>query len=66
MRDRDTYRSMDTEDLLLEARETGIDPEMAVVIAERLDVLYNQAWHYHTAHESMGGRYTFNNRSEYA
>ena len=66
MRDRDTYRSMSTEALLEEARDVGIDPEMAVVLAERLDVLYNQAWHYHTTHESMGGRYTFNNRSEYA
>lgn len=65
MRDRDDYRSMYIETLLQEARETGINPDMAVVLAEKLEAFYDVAWHYEpTGAPSMGGRYFFNERSE--
>lgn len=65
MRDRDTYRSMYVETLLQEARETGIDPEMAVVLAEKLEEFHNVAYQYEpTGAASMGGRYFFKERSE--
>lgn len=64
MRDADRYRSMSTNELLTIAREEGIDPEMAIVMAERLDILENARWRFRMSHESMGGRYTFKQRSE--
>lgn len=63
--DRDYYRCLSTEALLDMARSEGINTEMAIVMAERLDVLSNEAWNYGVRAESMGGRYTFN-RSENA
>lgn len=36
-RDRDDYRAMSDDAILTLAREEGIDPEMAVVLAEKLD-----------------------------
>ena len=60
MANRDTYRSLSTEKLLERAREEGIDPEMAVVLAERLECGDCGDC------GSMGGRYFFNQRSEYA
>lgn len=62
MRNRDDYRSMYDVDILDLARSDGIDPEMAVVLAERLE-LTTTSWG-PASSESMGGRYTFNNRSE--
>lgn len=59
MRDLDQYRSMDTHALLLEAREVGINPDMAVAIAERLE--RTDRWL--NGNGSTGGRYTFNQRS---
>ena len=64
MRDADRYRSMGTSELLTIAREEGVDPDMAVVMAERLDILENARWQFRMSHESMGGRYTFKQRSE--
>ena len=64
MRDADRYRSMGTSELLTIAREEGIDPDMAVAMAERLDILGNARWRLRMSHESMGGRYTFKQRSE--
>lgn len=64
--DRDDYRDMSTDALLAVARERGIDPEMAVVLAERLEIVDNECWRYTITHKAMGGRYTFNHRSEYA
>ena len=65
MRDRDTYRSMYIETLLLEARETGINPDMAIVLAEKLETLYDDAFeHEMPGAPTMGGRYFFNERSE--
>lgn len=64
MRDKDYYRCLGTEALLMAAREDGIDPEMAVVLAERLEVLDNQAWRYGIEHKSMGGRYMFKERTD--
>lgn len=61
--DRDYYRCLDTEALLQTARDGGIDEDIAVVLAERLEVLDNRAWHYEITHGSMGGRYTFKQRS---
>ena len=63
-RDTDRYRSMGTHEMLLVAREEGIDPDMAVAMAERLDILENARWRLKMSHDSMGGRYTFNHRSE--
>lgn len=54
--DRDYYRCIDTDSLLELARERGIDPDMAVVFAERLQGV--------APGETTGGRYTFNHRSE--
>ncbi len=64
MRDADRYRSMGTSELLTIAREEGIDDEMAVAMAERLDILESARWRFRMSHESMGGRYTFKQRSE--
>ena len=61
--DRDTYRSMSTDGLLAAARN-GVTPEMAIVLAERLEMTHNRVWNYKMDHPSMGGRYTFNSRSE--
>lgn len=64
MYDLDLYRSMSTGTLLLTARELGIDPYMAVAIAERLEALENL--HYEPenyAAGAKGGRYAFNHRS---
>jgi hypothetical protein len=63
-RDADRYRSMGTGELLMIAREEGIDADMAIVLAERLDILENVRWRLKTSHESMGGRYKFIHRSE--
>lgn len=63
MADRDTYRVLSTPALLKTARE-GIDAELAVVLAERLERLHaGTGSHYGTTHNSMGGRYQFNHRS---
>ena len=60
MADRDTYRVLSTPALLKTARE-GIDAELAVVLAERLECTNSRDWS--SMHGSMGGRYTFNHRS---
>lgn len=61
---RDTYRAMSTEALLGAARENGIDPDMAVVMAERIEVMFeDEVLFCLNGHASMGGRYTFNHRS---
>lgn len=62
MRNRDDYRSMHDGTLLLHAREDGIDPEMAIVLAERLEAAIG--YRYASMNHPCGGRYTFNNRSE--
>lgn len=59
MRDVDRYRSMETRELLTIAREEGIDPNMAVALAERLE--RTDAWL--NGNGATGGRYTFNQRS---
>ena len=59
MRDIDDYRSMGTSALLTTAREEGINPNMAVAMAERLE--RTDLWL--NGNGSMGGRYTFNQRS---
>ena len=64
--DSDRYRDMDTDALLAAAREEGINPAMAVAMAERLEIVDNECWRYTITHKAMGGRYTFNHRSEYA
>ena len=64
--DIDRYRDMDTDALLAAAREEGINPAMAVAMAERLEIVDNECWRYTITHKAMGGRYTFNHRSEYA
>jgi hypothetical protein len=61
MRDLDYYRCMGAEALLEHARECGINPDMAVAIAERLDHVTNGRY---GNYPSMGGRYTFTTRSE--
>ncbi len=61
---RDRYRDMDTDALLAHAREQGIDPDMAVVLSERLEITDNECWRYTITHRAMGGRYTFKQRSE--
>lgn len=64
MRDLDQYRCLSTEGLLEAAREHGIDPDMAVVLAERLERVYDdERFDFFDGHDSMGGRYTFNHRS---
>ena len=63
MADRDTYRCMSTGALLQAARGDGIDAELAIVLAERLEHHYHKSWMLHGSSESMGGRYNFNNRS---
>lgn len=61
MRDTDTYRSMSVPDMLIIAREEGVDADMAVAMAERLEL----QWERRSAHPvSMGGRYKFIHRSE--
>lgn len=60
-RDADRYRSMSTHEMLTIAREEGIDAELAIVLAERLE---NVRLRLKTSHESMGGRYKFIHRSE--
>jgi len=62
--DLDRYRSMSLTELLCVAREEGVDADMAVTMAERLDMLENERWRLKTSHESMGGRYKFIHRSE--
>ena len=62
-RDADRYRSMSTHEMLTIAREEGIDAELAIVLAERLDIFENVRWRLKTSHESMGGRYKFIDRS---
>lgn len=64
--DIDRYRDMSTDALLNAAREDGINPAMAVAMAERLEIVDNECWRYTITHKAMGGRYTFNHRSEYA
>lgn len=60
-KDRDDYRVMYTHLLLQEAREQGINPEMAVAMAERLhDLVRGDA----NSAEGYGGMYKFNTRSE--
>lgn len=63
VRDREYWRSCYPSELLIHARENGIDPEMAIVLAEQLESLLET----HDWDESVsafsGGRYTFNHRS---
>lgn len=61
MRDLDRYRSMSTRELLTVANEEGIDPDMAVAMAERLESTDN--WLNRGINTAAGGRYTFNHRS---
>jgi hypothetical protein len=44
--DRDYYRSLTVDNLLLLAREEGINPEMAIAIAETLHSA-REHWYYH-------------------
>ena len=66
MADRDTYRCMSTGALLQVAREDGIDAELAVALAERLEHLDDWVEYPPDAGHapSRGGRYNFNHRSE--
>lgn len=52
-RDRDDYRSMSDKRITDIAREEGIDPEMAIVLAEKLANVY---W------EDQTGRFRFNHK----
>lgn len=61
MFDLDYCRCLSTEGLLEAARECGIDPGMAVALAERLEYVSNG---YYSSYPAMGGRYTFNHRSK--
>ena len=55
-RDRDDYRSMSSVGILKTAREEGIDPEMAIVLAEKLAA---QTWAHH---EYGAGCFRFNHK----
>lgn len=59
MRDVDRYRSMSTQELLTIASEEGIDPDMSIAMAERLE--RTDRWL--NGNGSSGGHYTFNQRS---
>lgn len=61
MRDLDRYRSMTPHELLTEAREQGIDPDMAVAMAEKLE--RRSSYGHGTSAHGHGGRYQFNHRS---
>lgn len=63
MRDRDDYRSLSDAALLLTAREQGIDPEMAIVLAERLEEHDRMIHRFGSLPTHTGGRYAFNHRS---
>jgi len=51
---------MDTRELLTVASEEGIDPDMAVAMAERLE--QTNVW-LNSGTNTVGGRYIFNHRS---
>lgn len=59
----DHYRSLSTRALLMLAREQGINPGMAVALAERLEN-YHEYDEDPTSNKAMGGRYAFKQRSE--
>lgn len=60
--DLDYYRSLHSCQLLRLAREEGINPDMAVALAERLEDAYDDAGHLWGG--THGGRYMYNHRSE--
>lgn len=62
--DRDYYRCLEDRQLLIRACESGIDPEMAIALAERVEALLNKPSVYHsTPSIQSGGKYWFNQRS---
>lgn len=66
MQDRDYYRSLTSERLLLLAREEGINPEMAIAIAEALAEALEDledVSDYEGVCKAPTHGYTFNNRS---
>lgn len=66
MQDRDYYRSLTPERLLLTAREEGINPEMAIAIAEALAETLGDledVSDYEGVCKAPASGYTFNYRS---
>lgn len=65
--DLDYYRSLDTDTLLLRAREEGITPDMAIALAERLEEAHGACEMAHLDYDydivMCGGRYQFKTRS---
>lgn len=58
--DRDYYRSLDAEILLLLAREEGINPEMAIALAEELQTAYSAGYDPYLYEGCATGHFTFN------
>lgn len=55
--DRNYYRALSERELLLRAKEHGINPELAVAITERLAIkthLSHTVGHYHFNHNTGG------------
>lgn len=58
--DRDYYRSLTVDNLLLLAREEGINPEMAIVLAEELQTARYEGYDEYAYEGQAAGHFQFN------